>query len=386
MMPAMSRHARLAAAAAAGGLASAALLAAALIACSPVRVFEAGRLLREVAAGPALKGADAPKREAVAYRGTEQTYRADLYRPAEAAPAAALVLVPGLAPEGKDDPRFVALAESLARARFAVLAPDIASLRRLSVSAANVREIADSIAHLAGRDVGAEDPPLGVAAISYAVGPALLATLEPDVAGRIDFLVSIGGYHDIGAMLAYVTTGFYRDAPGGAWQRGRPNARGKWIFAEANAARLDEPRDRVTLAAIAGRRQADPAADIDDLTPLLLPDGRAALTLLTNSDPDRVPDLIAALPETLRADLAALDVKGRDLATAPAHLLLVHGRDDPVIPASESAALAAAAPPGRAHLYVVDNLAHVDLGDGGLLDALTLWRAAYRLLALRDGL
>ena len=65
-----------------------------------------------------------------------------------------------------------------------------------------------------------------------------------------------------------------------------------------------------------------------------------------------------------------------------ADLLLIHGRDDPLIPASESRALAAAVPPGRADVFVVGNLSHVEIHPGGIPDMLLLWQAAYRLLAL----
>ncbi len=64
--------------------------------------------------------------------------------------------------------------------------------------------------------------------------------------------------------------------------------------------------------------------------------------------------------------------------------MLIHGRDDEIIPYSESLALAAAAGEDKAELFLVDNLAHVDLGPGSLDDQLTLWRAAYRLLEERD--
>src|SRR5262245_37730111 len=77
-----------------------------------------------------------------------RSYAADLYRLDEA-PRAALLLVPGLAPDGKDDRRLVDLAVVLARAKFAVLVPDIASLRAQRVSEENVRQIADALAYLA---------------------------------------------------------------------------------------------------------------------------------------------------------------------------------------------------------------------------------------------
>ena len=46
--------------------------------------------------------------------------------------------------------------------------------------------------------------------------------------------------------------------------------------------------------------------------------------------------------------------------------------------------IAAAAPPGRAQLYLVDSLAHVKLSPAGLIDTLVLWRAVYLILERRD--
>jgi fermentation-respiration switch protein FrsA (DUF1100 family) len=80
-----------------------------------------------------------------------------------------------------------------------------------------------------------------------------------------------------------------------------------------------------------------------------------------------------------------LDLKQRDLAAAPPRVLLIHGRDDPIIPASQSAALAAALPPARARLVLIDSLAHADLGPAGWEDIVAMWRAAYVLLEWRDG-
>ncbi len=103
-----------------------------------------------------------------------------------------------------------------------------------------------------------------------------------------------------------------------------------------------------------------------------------------NNDPAAVPALIAALPQGLRADMAALDLARADLSRLKAELILLHGRDDAIIPYTESLALAAAAPADRVTLYLVDNLSHVELGPGGLRDSSRLLAATYRLLALRD--
>ena len=369
-------------------LAAALLLALfALAACSPARTLEAWRLLGDVAAGAGpstLKEiTPAPARAAVAYAVAGRAYAGDLYRPGEAA-RAALVLVPGAAARGKDDPRLIALATSLARARFVVLVPDIESLRALTIGPEDVVRIADALRHLGSRDDVPKPEALGLVAISYAAGPAILAALAPDLRAQVDFVLTVGAYYDMTAAVTFFTTGKFRAAPDAPWRHKSPNAYGKWVFLRANAGRLDDDRDRWLLTAMAQRKLDDLAAPLDDLAARLGPEGRSVIALLVNRDPDAVPALIAALPQSLRADMAALDLSRAELATLKAELILLHGRDDAIIPYTESLALAAAAPRDRATLYLVDNLSHVDLGPGDLPDGLRLLAATYRLLALRD--
>src|SRR5262249_20370951 len=215
--------------------------------------------------------------------------------------------------------------------------------------------------------------PLGIAAISYSVGPALLATLGSGLAGRVDFMVAIGGYYDLEAVVTYFTTRYYRDAADGPWTKGNPNDYGKWLFVSANSDAIADMRDRITLEAIASRRMTDNAADIGDLAALLGPEGQSVEALLANRDPDAAGRLIAALPAKLRDNLGALNLRGHDLAGAPRDIILIHGRDDRIIPASESIGLAAALPVECRHLYLVEHLAHADLQPGDWRDVLTLW-------------
>jgi hypothetical protein len=375
-------------------LLAAAGVAAALAIGPGRRAIESALLLRELGAS-ATAAQVAPQevsalRRTIAFAAGGRAYAADFYR-AAAEPRAVLLLVPGLAPDGKDDVRLVDLAVILARARFAVLVPDIASLRAQRVSAENIRQIADALGYLATAD-GLIDQtiqaprPLGIAAISYSVGPALLATLESGLAGRVDFMVAIGGYYDVEAVVTYFTTGYYRDAADAAWTKGTPNDYGKWLFVGANSDEaIMDLRDRITLRAIAARRMADGGAEIGDLAASLGPEGQAVQALLTNQDPEATARLIAGLPAKLRDNLGALNLRGHDLAGAPRDVIVIHGRDDRIIPASESIGLAAALPAERGHLYLVEHLAHADLEPGDWRDVLTLWQATYRLLRLRDG-
>ena len=353
-------------------------LALACAACSPIRLVESARL--GVAAGAGADATAQHDRRDVVLAG--QT--GDLYLPPE--PRAALLMVPGVTPLGRDDPRLIAFAGVLARHGFLVFVPELPGLRAQRVASDDPARIAAAGDALASCFPPQVPPRLAVAAISYAVAPAILAALREPGGERVALILGIGGYHDLVAAITFLPTGHYRETASGPWRRGEPRPIARWVFVQASALQAPDPRDRALLTAIAEAKLADPEADVAGLAEGLGPGGRSMLALALNTDPDRVAELMSALPGSLRADLARVDLKRYPLDGLRADLVLIHGRDDPLIPATESQALAAAAAPGRAHLFVVGNLGHVEIGPGGLADTLRLWQAAYRLLTLRDDL
>ena len=352
--------------------------------CSPARLAEAARVLGDIDAGTGpseLKASTPPpRRESVSYGA----FSGDLYFSDESGlpEPAGMVLVPGVARKGKDDSRLVAFATTLARARFTVLIPYLPHLRDLRVGPEDAASIAAATRYLKSRV--ADRGSVGLTAISYAVGPALLALFEPGVAEGVDFVLAIGGYYDMTAVITFFTTGYYREEESGAWRYRRPNEYGKWAFLRGNSGRLESRADGALLAQMAERKLDHADATIDDLVARLGPEGRSVHGLLVNSDPERVGALIAALPPRIAADIAALDLARRDLALPGVRFVLVHGRDDPIIPETESMALARALTPGRGKLFILDSLNHVDPRPAGLADRLRLLRAIYAVLELRD--
>ncbi|QKT04519.1 alpha/beta hydrolase [Ectothiorhodospiraceae bacterium 2226] len=348
------------------------------------RNYEAALLLGDLRAGDGpsrLKDrAPEPVRETVGYEAYGRTFVADVYQPGEPA-RAVLMLMHGFSEEGKDDPRLTAVASTFARARFTVVVPDIESLRRFEVRVDNVEDVLAAFQY-AQREGLVEGRPLGAAAFSYGVGPVMLAALEPDAREQVDFMVAIGGYYDIVEALGFVTTGWFRED--GEWVYREPNIAGKWLVLPAYTHRLEDENDRRLLREIAERKMADPEADVEDLAQQLGPDGRAMYDLTVNEDPQRVTELVRRLPEDVRAELRALDLANEPLQELHARLLLIHGRDDDIVPPTHSMALAEAVGDEQADLRLVGGLYHVDI-DPGLRDAWRLWRAAAALLRLRDG-
>jgi pimeloyl-ACP methyl ester carboxylesterase len=276
----------------------------------------------------------------------------------------------------------VAFANTLARARFEVLVPDLVHMRALQVTGLDAIPIADSAAYLDERGDGW---PVGIAAVSFAVGPGVKALLEPEARNRVDFLLGIGGYYDLDALITYITTGYFRADAGSPWSYRQPSDYGKWVFLLSNAARIEDEADQKILFEIANRKLADPGADVEDMVQGLGPEGLAVYALLTNGDPDRVPSLIGALPSDIRFEMQFLDMDRFDLSGLDVDFILIHGSYDPVIPASESVALARAVDPGRARVYLIDSLDHAHPQPPSLGDGLRMLRAVYAILVQRDG-
>lgn len=264
---------------------------------------------------------DAPLRRPLAVSDGARAIDADLYATALPSARPGLVLVHGLAAAGKDDPRVREAAALLARAGWTVAAPSVEGLMRLRLrpeDAGAVRATA-----LALRDLGSR--PIALLAVSVGAGPALAAAAEPDLAREISAVMLLGGYASARDLLRFTLTG--TDGHGAVGHR--PDEAAIAAFIAANPELMDD----------AGRR------------------------LAASRDPAAVDALIAALPPASQRLLDALSPLGR-LEALRAPLFLVHGHDDPAVPATESERLAAAA--ARAgktvHTVVVGAVGHVEPG------------------------
>lgn len=353
-------------------------------ACSPARVIESARIVDDIRAGSApslLKDVrPEPARTAVVYEIDGMVAEGDLYQPADAI-LARIVLVPGVTPAGRNDRRLVEFAMTLARARFEVLVPDLVEMRELRVSAEEAVPIANAVMFL---DRAHDDRPLGIAAVSFAVGPALISLFDPDAGPRVDFVLAIGGYYDLEALITFITTGYHRGDRSQPWQYLGDSRLAKWVFLFSNASRIEDEADRQRLQEMARRRMADPGADITDVVAQLGPEGRSTYAVFSNTDPDQAERLWLALPVAIREEAARLDLRNWQLEDLSAHFILIHDRNDRVVPADHSRWLMAALPAGRVEAFLIGSLRHADPQPPGFRDAFTMLRAVYAVLTERD--
>jgi acetyl esterase/lipase len=308
----------------------------------------------------------APKQRAISYTKDGRQRSADLYICSQGSHAG-IVLVPGVAREGKDDRRLVALAKTLARAGFAVLVPDIRGLRAYKVRAGDVREVADAFTYLAARPELAPAGRAGVAGFSYAAGPVLVAALQAEIRDKVRFVMTVGGYYDLRQVITYFTTGYHSVPPADTFRRSRlskidisPNPYAKWVFTLSNLDLLERDTDRRILqqAAFEFLEGVETPAEVP--VEQLAPDAQAFYRLLINEDPEQVPHLYEQLSPPILAQLEALNPADHELSSLEARAILLHGRSDNMIPYTESIALARALPADRVRLFLIDGLVHVD--------------------------
>jgi fermentation-respiration switch protein FrsA (DUF1100 family) len=342
----------------------------------PVAWSEAALIMWDIAGG----GGPSPWQQVTAppsmYPARWSDGEGDLYMPGGKV-RAAMVLVPGAAVLGRDEPRLQAFARSFARAGFVVLVPELPEVRRLRLSRADADRVAAALRQLHKWQPAA---PLGVAAISYAVAPAVIAALQDDIEPNVGFIAGVGGYRDTETVIRFVTTGVFRPIGSARAMHVEPNAYGRWAFLLANAGRLDDPEDARRLEDIAQLRFRDPGGDISRRAAGLGPQGRSVLALVENRDPDAVGGLIAGLPAGIRREIEGLDLALYDLSKLRGHLILVHGRGDPMVPYSESQALAVAASNARVSLFLIDEIGHVEFNAVSTANGWTMGQAILALL------
>lgn len=235
--------------------------------------------------------------------------------------SAALVLVHGLANRGKDDPRVREAASLLARAGWAVAVPTVEGLTVLRLRPDDADAIVASVRAL--EQTGHH--PVAVLGVSLGAGPALLAATDPSLARSISAVLALGGYGSAVELLRYTLTGVYRfDGHSGRRPVNEPAIA---QFARANAELVDDPGHR----------------------------------LVDNRDPRAMDDFVAALPPDTRRLLATLSPENA-VGRLHAPLFLIHGRDDPAVPFTESLRLdRAARAAGRPVMTViVGSVGHVE--------------------------
>ena len=283
---------------------------------------------------------------------------ADLYRMPDGKRRAAILLTHGIIEAGKDDPRLIRFAHSLARSGFVVLVPELRGMKAFRIRFEDVDDIVASFRFLASRKEIVDESKIGLLGFSYGAGPTLMAAAHPSIHHQVKFLVSFGGYYDPINVIRFITTGTYEYRG----ERGSltPQPYGKFVFFMNNVDYVQNEQDRKLLREIFKEEEEKKVSDPGPLLHGLSPSGRYLYQLLTNEDPGLVDDLVRKIDPRVQEYLRRLAIAPL-LPSIHGYLLIGHGSTDPLIPYTESLRLAdGVQDKGRVHLAILRLFSHVD--------------------------
>ena len=272
--------------------------------------------------------------------------RARIYRAASTSGPAVLV-VPGVHAGGIDEPRLVTFARDVASMGRHVLTAELPDLKAYAITPRATDHIEDAARWLANDRELAPDGRIGLMGISFAGGLSLVAATRPELHDRVAFVMSFGGHGDLPRTLRYLCTG---EIPGGGSRP--PHDYGVAIILLGVAHRVvpaeqveplrDAIRAFLNASHVAMVDEAQAAIEFERARALAeqLPEpARTLMGYVNDRDVGQLGPLL--LPHT--TDLGghpALSPSEAGTPTFPVYLL--HGIDDNVIPAVESALLAEA--------------------------------------------
>ena len=267
------------------------------------------------------------------------------YRPTGTA-TRAVVVFPGIHSGGVDEPRLAAFSRRLAATGATVLSVPLPDLRVYAITPRSTDMAEDVAVWMASRRDLAPSGRVAIAGISFGGGLALVAAGRPSLAGKVDFVVSLGGHGDLPRVLHYLCTG---QLPDGTTRP--PHDYGLAVLLLAALPHFVPPhqldplrRAIVTYLDASGAESTDPArsktllADAETEANALAEPATTVMRWVTTRDAKTVGPMLLPYLEEL-GGAAALSPERSPAATAPVFLL--HGRDDNVIPSTETTSVAA---------------------------------------------
>jgi dienelactone hydrolase len=280
----------------------------------------------------------------------EGSLRGRIYRPGSAGPsspsgAPATLLTPGVHAAGIDEPRLVQFARDVASMGRVVVSAELPDLKMYSITARTTDMIEDAAAWLSTRSGLAHDGRIGLMGISFAGGLSIVAGGRSSVRDHVAFVMSFGGHGDLPRTLKYLCTG---QLPDGSTRP--PHDYGIAIILMGVADRVvpQDQASRLREAILAflhashvdmwdQSKGAAEFAKAKEMAESLPEPARTLMNYVNARDVARLGPILLPHVTELGGD-QALSPSRSPSPAFPVYLL--HGTDDNVIPAIESALLA----------------------------------------------
>ena len=276
-----------------------------------------------------------PGKEEVFYEISSGLGSADLYTPAGDGVHSGVLLFLGVNPAGRNDPRVVGLAEGLARSGAVVLIPWSEGMTSRRVKAEEIEDLVRGFEYLLAHErVDAERA--GVA--GFCVGASLLtvAASDPRIRDEVSFVNFFAGYYDARDLIAAVLSeSRFHDGVVDPWD---PAELSRDVVTAQLIEGMSNPDEVALLKRVFVEKDADlEASSLSSLSE----EARIVHKLLSGVYVEEARQLVASLPQSTLEALASISPK-TTIGDLKARVLIMHDREDHLVPAPESRRLAEA--------------------------------------------
>ena len=320
-----------------------------------------------------------PVRREVNYPQAAGTGLADIYRIPDEKDRAAVLIFLGANAAGRDDKDVVNLGNSLARAGFVVMfhwSPTMAL--RSNIDPVEIDNLVSAFQYLRAQKFVDQDR-LGMGGFCIGASFALVAAADPRIRDDVVFVNAFGPYFDARDLLMQLASRS-RIYKGNSelWDPDRLTLR---VFANELIETLEDPRGQQALSRLFLEGQDVSEAELSDLPQ----EAQRVRQLLDGTTLKEVEGLYQDLPAEFRASMNHISPSAH-VADLKARIMILHDRNDRLVPAAESRRLADALEERGNYRYTeVLAFEHVRPASGGGLwqlvrEGVKLYRHMYGII------
>ena len=274
-----------------------------------------------------------PTVEEVRFPTADGSGVADLYVPAGDGARGAVLLFLGVNPAGRDDPRVVGLAEGLAQSGVVVMIPWSDTMTEKRVSPDEIELLVHAYQYLIEHE--RSDPERsGMGGFCVGASFATVAAQDASIREEVRFVNFFGGYYDARDLAASVASAsrFYGDVV----EPWTPDKLSVEVVTSHLVEGIPDDGERALLSRVFIERDA---VLEEAVLSSMSDEARAVHRILSGATLEEARELISSLPDSMRADLDAISPAAR-IEDLDARILIMHDREDKLVPSEESRRLA----------------------------------------------
>ena len=276
-----------------------------------------------------------PVRREVTYPQADGTGVADIYRIPDDKERAAVLLFLGANAAGRDDKDVVNLGNALARAGFVAMfhwSPTMAL--QFNIDPTEIENLVWAFQYLREREF-VDRQRVGIGGFCVGASFALVAAADSRIRDDVSFINAFGPYYDARDLLLQVASRSRHYQ--GQREPWNPDSLTLRVLANELIETLADPRERDLMHRKYVERQDVPQTELQGLSR----PGLRVRRLLDGTTPQEAQELYGELPADFRENMRRIS-PSTYVGNLKARVMILHDRDDRLVPAAESRRLAEA--------------------------------------------